>query len=400
VRLIDAGMESVPGSALSLRHGCRCVPEPGVTVEDLLVVIGEQIGFDNILSASRMNKAIVVFLKSETLVNQVTVSGLWVKETLSAPATKINISNVPPFVSNDVIMKELQRFGKIASPVKMIPLGCKNAALKHVLSFRRQVYMFLTSPTRTLEVSFRVNHGENMFMIYASTESLKCFECGDLGHKRLACPHRDEQRPSTSREDTGVTVEHHNNAVEQRSVEQGGVTKEAKEQEEVSVNAERVNDTEAIVQVGSKNTAVSDMIEMNDGSKGVVMEVVDDEGAQAGGSEENIVDEVEECSQSTDDGMREGEQCSDGEVGNDLYTVEEINAFLDETKGKSGVEIEDYFPDLEKFVSSVMKARTMSSYEAISQQKRFRLKKHLTVIRWNKNTGRGGITRGTAKLLL
>jgi len=251
-----------------------------------------------------------------------------------------------------------------------------------------------------LDVSSRVVHEGKLYMLYVNAGSLKCFECGDLGHKRLACPHRDEQRPSTSREDTGVTVEHHNNAVEQRSVEQGGVTKEAKEQEEVSVNAERVNDTEAIVQVGSKNTAVSDMIEMNDGSKGVVMEVVDDEGAQAGGSEENIVDEVEECSQSTDDGMREGEQCSDGEVGNDLYTVEEINAFLDETKGKSGVEIEDYFPDLEKFVSSVMKARKMSSYEAISQQKRFRLKKHLTAIRRNKNTGRGGITRGTAKLLL
>lgn len=136
---LDAGMASVPGSILTLRHGCRCVPEPGVTVEDLLLVIGEQIGFDNIASASRMNKAIVVFLKTESLINQLTVSGLWVKEAfvavspLSAPSTKITISNVPPFVSNDAITKELLRFGKIASPVKMIPLGCKNAALKHVL---------------------------------------------------------------------------------------------------------------------------------------------------------------------------------------------------------------------------------------------------------------------------
>lgn len=70
----------------------------------------------------------------------------------------------------------------------MIPLGCKNAALKHVLSFRRQVYMFLSSPTRTLEVSFRVNHGENSYRDYASTESLKCFEGGNLGHKSFACP--------------------------------------------------------------------------------------------------------------------------------------------------------------------------------------------------------------------
>ncbi len=66
---------------LSLRNGCRCVPESGVTVEDLLLIIGQKIGFENIVSASRMNKAVVVFLKSESLVNELTVSGIWVKET-------------------------------------------------------------------------------------------------------------------------------------------------------------------------------------------------------------------------------------------------------------------------------------------------------------------------------
>jgi len=216
--------------SLSLRNGCSCEPEPGVTVEDLLLVIGERIGFDNIVAASRVDKAIVVFLKSESLVNQLTVSALWVKETfvavnvLSDSATKITITNVPPFVSNDAIAKELQKFGTIASPVEMIPLGCKNVALNHVVSFSRQVYMFLTSPTRTLEVSFSVNHGENSYMVSASTESLRCFECGDLVHTRCACPHRDDQRPSTSRADAGVTEHHRKHEAEQRSVEQDGVT--------------------------------------------------------------------------------------------------------------------------------------------------------------------------------
>ncbi len=49
---------------------------------------------------------------------------------LSAPATKVTVSNAPPFISNEVIVKELLRFGKIASPVKAVPLGCKDAALK------------------------------------------------------------------------------------------------------------------------------------------------------------------------------------------------------------------------------------------------------------------------------
>lgn len=38
-------------------------------------------------------------------------------------------------------------------------------------------------------------------MVYASTESLRCFECGELGHKCFTCLHRDEVRASTSRTD-------------------------------------------------------------------------------------------------------------------------------------------------------------------------------------------------------
>ncbi len=154
--------------------GAGVYPTLGVTTEEMLLIIGEKVGFESIVSASWMNKAVVVFFKSEPLVNELTVSGIWVKEMfvpvtpLSAPATKVTISNGPHFLSNETILKELQRFGKIASPIKTIHLGCKNAALKHVLSFRRQIYMFLNSPECTLEVSFRVTHGESSFMIYAS----------------------------------------------------------------------------------------------------------------------------------------------------------------------------------------------------------------------------------------
>lgn len=48
--------------------------------------------------------------------------------------------------------------------------------------------------------------------------------------------------------------------------------------------------------------------------------------------------------------------------------------------GKS-VDIEEVFPDLDKFVASVMKVRRDCSVEVLSQKKRFRLKKYLTVVR-------------------
>lgn len=394
MRLVVAAMATAqaPGMpALSLRNGCRCVPEAGVTVEDLLLIIGQKLGFENIVSASRMNKAVVVFLKTEALVNDLTVSGIWVKETfvpvtpLSAPATKVTVSNVPPFITNEVIVKELLRFGKIASPVKAVPLRCKDAALKHVLSFRRNVFMFLNSPERILDVSFRVTHGESSFMVYASTESMKCFECGDLGHKRLMCPHRDEERPSTSRGDKNDVAPQVNDTESERAEEQGkAVTEGVNEQQEVSdlnVNAGCVE------QPGSDNV----------GSVGVENDQsdADDMDVQKCVSEENMVDETESLSQYTDDGMRDDEQWSEmSEMAKDLYPLEQINSFLDKTKGKAGVEIKDYFPDIEKFIASVMWFRKESSYDELSQQKRFRLKKYLTVVRSGKRTGKA---RGKSK---
>ncbi|KAI3375076.1 hypothetical protein L3Q82_021594 [Scortum barcoo] len=52
--------------------------------------------------------------------------------------------------------------------------------------------MFLDSPAQTLEVSFRVKHGDGSHMVYASSGQMKCFECGDVGHKRFACSHKQQ----------------------------------------------------------------------------------------------------------------------------------------------------------------------------------------------------------------
>ncbi len=60
--------------------------------------------------------------------------------------------------------------------------------------------MFLSSPTKTLDVSFRVTCGEISYMVYASTDNLRCFECGDIGHNFFSCPHiqRAEEVAGTS----------------------------------------------------------------------------------------------------------------------------------------------------------------------------------------------------------
>ena len=109
-----------------------------------------------------MNKAVVVFVKDEPLVHQLVQSGVFVRDLfvqvspLSAPSLRITVSGVPPFIPNELLEDELRRFRKFASEFKTVSLGCKDPKLKHVQSLRRQVFMFLDSPTQTLEVSYRV----------------------------------------------------------------------------------------------------------------------------------------------------------------------------------------------------------------------------------------------------
>ncbi len=72
-------------------------------VEEVLLAIGEEIRHQNILSASRMNKAVVVFVKEENQVNHIgsgiMVSGDFITVSpLVAPTIKVTISNVPPFI--------------------------------------------------------------------------------------------------------------------------------------------------------------------------------------------------------------------------------------------------------------------------------------------------------------
>lgn len=145
-------------ATLTARHGCKCLPDETITVEDCSAAISSEIGARNILSASRMNKAVVVFVKEESMVHHLVEVGLSVGDVflpvlqLSSPSKRVTLSNVPPFISNDSLERLLSRYGKMMMPIKMIPLGVKNPDLKHVMSFRRQTAMILNAEFQRLDV--------------------------------------------------------------------------------------------------------------------------------------------------------------------------------------------------------------------------------------------------------
>ena len=169
-------------------------------MEEVLLAVGEQVGAEFIHSASRMNKAVVVFMKRANLVGRLIASGIFVRDVLvsisplSTPSTRVVVANLPPFITDDQIRKELSRFGKFASGFRVLSAGFQADAVKHVVSFRRQVFMFLNNNEQQLNVHFKVRHGEGLYAGFASTDSLRCFECGDLGHKSFACPHKGHRQ--------------------------------------------------------------------------------------------------------------------------------------------------------------------------------------------------------------
>ncbi|XP_048013519.1 uncharacterized protein LOC125246587 [Megalobrama amblycephala] len=191
-----------------------------------------------------------------------------------------------------------------------------------LLELRRQVYMFLSSPTKTLDVSFRVSHGESSYMVYASTETLRCFECGDIGHKRFTCPHKarntEEKGPSETSDRPQIITE---SAPQQP--EKADTNTEVRQN--VSENIMKDAEIPSCSDVGKSDVCV-----------GLVQENETNDGQD---------EEIDNLSEATVESCRDDDSCVDFEVancGSDLYTVEQINAFLDETKGKS-VEIGKFF---------------------------------------------------------
>lgn len=74
-----------------------------------------------------MNNAIVVFVNDVDRANKLVQKGivlnneLTMVSSLSSPSKKVILSNVPPFISDEIISKELSRYGRLVSPIKKTP---------------------------------------------------------------------------------------------------------------------------------------------------------------------------------------------------------------------------------------------------------------------------------------
>lgn len=98
---------------LTRRHGLKVPVGAECSVEDTVLAVGEVVGHESIRSASRMNGAVVLFLNKVEKVNDIVESGIVINDRfvkifpLVNPARKVLLSNVPPFISDEALQREL-----------------------------------------------------------------------------------------------------------------------------------------------------------------------------------------------------------------------------------------------------------------------------------------------------
>ena len=247
-------------------------------------------------------------------------------------------------------------------------------------------------------------------MVYASSGSMKCFDCGDVGHKRFACPHRQHTEGSAVVSDPPIVA-----AVVEGESSQLIVT----EQPELggngaadTVHTEQVRDC-VVVGLATPTTPPGEII-LETGKEGApsaragegtgatsspgVEEAEPGQASQASSSgavSEPLVEsqgnsEIEgEGDGEDDDDMSDMSQSDTPPVSetsapqsqsSDLYTLEDVNDFLDKTYNKRA-KIADFFSDKEKFIRSVGALQRVAGLDVLDEKKRARLRKLITALR-------------------
>lgn len=388
-------------NSLTRRHGVK-VDSPA-SVEDCSLAVGEEIGHENILSASRMNSAVVVFAKTVDLANQLVQNGIVIKGIftpvlpLSTPSKKVTLSNVPPFIPNEVLTKLLARYGKVVSPIKMIPIGTKSPLLKHVVSFRRYVYMILQEHLDELDLSLNFRHEDFNYVIFATTNNMKCFSCGEMGHLIRACPNRvdkpNEVSPVVSDVNNANTEDNQNAVVPITDGEVPGPSSALVEKAVAVEPVDRSVDNEdmivTVAEVESKLDNADAVGERFVHRESVTLSELDDctfKTPQKRRLEQRPSDEQAKrgfsCDMSQTDTESESDfsecsiTCSLPQSGfsSRSYSADDIKSFLKETKNSRKVRVEQFFPDVIQFIDKVKIYRTEGCF---SNQEVYRLKKIL-----------------------
>ena len=202
-----------PIKAVSRSNGISFNAAPDISIHEYIKAFVSTTPANRVLSASRIsNQRIAIYLNSKDDVLSAVNNGLTYNNTyipvspLVLPTTRLTLSNVYPEIPNDTLTKQISNFCKVVSQIRAIPLGFKDKNLAHIMSFRRHVQVLL-NPNVTPPDHINFSHAGANYRVFLSTESVRCFECGETGHISRACkkaarqdgPTIDSQPPTSNK---------------------------------------------------------------------------------------------------------------------------------------------------------------------------------------------------------
>lgn len=165
---------------------------------DYVKAIGEIVGPKNVTFASRIsNNRICIYLASSKLVDQLVASHprvpvgdmqLFIRRLIS-PTKRILISNIDPSIPHELAEEALRTLGlHLASPVSYLKASMPSSDYGHLLSFRRQVYIFSPTDDYELQTSVLIPSDGRLCRVFLSSDKMECFVCKQPGHIANNCP--------------------------------------------------------------------------------------------------------------------------------------------------------------------------------------------------------------------
>lgn len=187
----------------------------GLLTDDYVLEVGNIIGPDKILFYSKKaNNRIHIYFRNNQIAEQFTqkyktinVKGylIHVRPYLSTNKRLI-ISNVDPFIPDEIIEEELKKIGmELTSEIDFLRAGMKQDGYTHCFGFRRHVYI-KNNENLTVPDSITFKYDNDELRIYLTDENHFCIYCKKHGHLEEKCKFKQTQTNKTINNDNKNTI--------------------------------------------------------------------------------------------------------------------------------------------------------------------------------------------------
>ncbi|CAG7816973.1 unnamed protein product [Allacma fusca] len=175
-------------------HGFVIKNVAEATMIDYLDSIKEIVGAENIINIGKVASNYGVWVKNDEVSKKLKIlEVVTVKEQsvsiwpYAQPIKKVKLIGVPPFLNNNLIIQELNQYGKVKSDIDTEPLyGALDEYTKHIGSFTRSLLMSFSKDIQLPE-SIIVRNDDTNHEIRTQVGWRKCFYCGSFTHVGANC---------------------------------------------------------------------------------------------------------------------------------------------------------------------------------------------------------------------